>query len=351
MARTVRVLLLGFGRVGSAFAALVEERRADLRLRQGLDVRIVGIATSRAAWRGEGPSVGGLLEQVRGGVAFEALPGVACGWDGRRSIEAIDADVVVEAVAAGLADGEPSLTHLRVALGQGRHVATATKAALVRHYAALRALARQNGVHLRFGAATAAALPTVDFARACLAGATIERIEGVLNGTTNFILTRMARAGLAYAEALAEAQRLGIAEPDPSLDVGGWDTACKLVLMANDVWDAGLTLDDVEVEGIAAVSSPDLADAARAGRALKLVGRLERGSDGIAASVGPTALALDHPLGRLEGSEKGVTFWTDTLGQITVSGGQSAPRGAAAALLRDVVHIFTGPWDGPGPEG
>jgi homoserine dehydrogenase len=242
-------------------------------------------------------------------------------------------------VSGSLADGEPSRTHLRLALGRGWHAVTATKVGLVRHYAELQNLARDARVQLRFGAATAAALPTVDFAASGLRGATVERFEGILNGTSNFILSQMSGGRMAYADALAEAQRRGIAEPDPRLDVEGWDTACKLVLIANATWDAGLSLEDVNVTGIQPVTPEWLTQADRHGQVVKLIGSLERRGGQVIAEVGPRELGFDHPLAHVNGTEKGATFRTDTLGVLTVTGGKSDPRGAAAALLRDILHI------------
>src|SRR5262249_43535980 len=159
---------------------------------------------------------------------------------------------------------------------------------------------------------------------------------GVLNGTSNFILTRM-RAGEAYPAALAEAQRLGIAEPDPTLDVEGYDTANKLALIVNVCMDTELTPEDVERTGITGLSAGEVRDAAAAGRIYRLVGRAARERDGrVTARVAPESLPGDHPLAGVDGAEKGVTYTTDTMHRVTVMGGKSDPRGAAAALLKDV---------------
>jgi homoserine dehydrogenase len=229
-----------------------------------------------------------------------------------------------------------------LALGRGLHVVSANKGPFIHHYRELRDLAAKHGVALKLSAAAAAALPTLDVAETCLAGTDILAIEGVLNGTSNFILTRM-RAGTDYAAALAEAQRLGIAEPDPTLDVEGYDTANKLALIANVCLGADLGPGDVERTGITGLGGDAVRAAAAQGRIFRLVGRATREPDGrVRARVAPEPLPADHPLAAVDGAEKGITYTTDTMHRVTVVGGKSDPRGAAAALLKDILNIYRG---------
>jgi homoserine dehydrogenase len=311
-----------------------------MRRRYELDLELVGIATARAAWlSSDGQSVPSLLAQLHRRRAFHELDSVRPGWDSARTIAAVEADVLVEATPTNFQDGEPAASLLRLALARGWSAAAASKGALVQHYAELRDLARDSGGHLRFGAATAAALPTVDLARYCLAGASITRVEGILNGTTNFILTMMADHGVSFAAALQQAQARGIAESDPTLDIDGWDTAGKLVLIANAVWDAGLRLDQVSVRGIRQVTAAEIRHAAGYRRVLKLIGSLWWEGDQLRASVELRSLSAEHPLAHVNGAEKGTVFFTDTMDRVAVLGGVSDPVGAAAALLRDVIHL------------
>jgi homoserine dehydrogenase len=246
--------------------------------------------------------------------------------------------VLIEATPTNIVDGEPGLTHIRTALGKGMHVITAAKGPLVLRFGELKALADQKGVSLKFSAATAAALPTVDVGEFCLAGAEILSIEGILNGTTNYILTRMHREGIDYEEALAAAQALGIAEPDPSLDVEGWDTASKLVIIANHLLGASLTLNDVEVSGITGVSRQMIEEAKAQSKVIKLIGRTDK-EGRVVAGVAPRALGPEHPMANIHGAEKGLTFFTDSMDRVTVTGGKSDPKGAAAAMLKDLINI------------
>jgi homoserine dehydrogenase len=227
-------------------------------------------------------------------------------------------------------DGEPGLTHIRTALGKGMHVITAAKGPLAFRFSELKALADQKGVSLKFSAATAAALPTVDVGEFCLAGAEI---------TTNYILTRMHREGIDYEKALAAAQALGIAEPDPSLDVEGWDTASKLVIIANHLLGASLTLNDVEVSGVTGVSRQMIEEAKAQGKFIKLIGRAAREEGRVVARVAPQALGPEHPMANIHGAQKGLTFLTDSMDRVTVTGGKSDPKGTAAAMLKDLINI------------
>jgi homoserine dehydrogenase len=342
--RSVRIVVCGFGRVGRSFARLVDAKRVLAERVHGLTLELVGVGELAGSLHRPGG-----LPAAETATAFEAAGGFAGhpdlrpGWRGLDLLREVEADVLVETTPTDIRTGEPALAHVRLALGRGIHVASANKGPFIHHYRELRDLAARRGVALKLSAAAAAALPTLDVAQVCLAGTEILAIEGVLNGTSNFILTRM-RAGVAYAEALAEAQRLGIAEPDPTLDVEGHDTANKLALIANIAMDADLGPGDVGRAGITGLDARAVAAAAAAGRAYRLVGRAARDGDGrVRAQVAPEALAPDHPLASVDGAEKAITYTTDTMHRVTVMGGKSDPRGAAAALLKDVLNIYPTP--------
>lgn len=252
--------------------------------------------------------------------------------------------VLVECTPSDLQTGEPGLSHITWALENGWHVAAASKGALVLEFRKLNDLASRRGVRLMASAAAAAALPTLDVGVGSLAGAEVLGIEGILNGTTNSILTKM-EEGVTYAEALADAQARGIAEPDPTMDVDGWDTAAKLVIIGNAVMGTGFRLDDVVVSGIRDIAPHLVPKAAEAGRALRLMGKCskEDGTHPWSLEVGLALLDRDHPLFGVRGTTKGVTFYTDTMGPVTVVGGRSDPRGTGAALLKDIINIHAAP--------
>jgi homoserine dehydrogenase len=340
----VRVIVCGMGRVGRAFVELLSQKEKDLRARYGLDLKIVAaVDIGGAAVSAAGLPVEDLLAHVQKGGRVEEMPGFGKPeLSGKDAICTFPAEVLVETTPTNIKDGEPGMTHIRTALEHGRHVVTAAKGPLVLRYRELKELAANSRVKLMMSAATAAALPTLDVGLTCLAGTEVLSAEGILNGTTNYILTRMYEDGCPYAEALAEAQKMGVAEPDPSLDVEGRDTANKILLIANEVLQAGLSLGDIPVEGITRVKPEDIQKARKEGKVIKLIGKAEKKDGKVAASVAPMALPADHPLASVRGTEKAVSYLTDTMDRVTVSGGKSNPMGAAAAILKDIIRIYQG---------
>ena len=319
MIRRIRVLVCGFGRVGRSFAGLLADKRALVERTHGLTLDLVGVgelAGSLLAPGGLPPAETAALYETQH--SFAGHPDVRPDWRGLDLVREAEADVLVETTPTDVKTGEPALSHVRAALGRGFHVASANKGPFIRHYRELRDLAARHGVALKLSAAAAAALPTLDVAQVCLAGTEILAIEGVLNGTSNFILTRM-RSGAGYDEALEEAQRLGIAEPDPTLDVEGYDTANKLALIANVCMDADLAPEQVERTGITGLGAEAVRGAAAQGRIFRLVGRASRDADDrVRAGVAPEALPAGHPLAAVDGAEKGITYTTDTMHRVTV---------------------------------
>jgi len=247
--------------------------------------------------------------------------------------------LLLEASPANLKDGQPGLSCIEAALSRGMHVVTADKGPLVLAFPRLLALARDHGVKLRFGATVAGGLPAVKLGQRDLAVADVHRLEGILNLTTNYILTRMADDGLSYDEALAHAQAAGHAEADPTLDVEGRDAANKLVILTHSVLRYPATLDDVTVEGITHVTAEMLSQAAAHGKRVKLVATAERGEGGYHLSVHPTWLDADHPLARLGAKQMGIVYHTDVCGLISAAIVEETPVPSAAAMLRDVVDI------------
>ncbi len=340
----VRIIICGLGRVGQAFVGLLIQKDKDLQNRYGLNLKIVAaVDIGGASVSAEGLPLKDLQAHFQKGGRVEDMPRFGKkGLTGKEALRTLPADLLVETTPTNIKDGEPGMTHIQTALSHGRHVVTAAKGPLVLRYNELKTLAEKSKVKLMISAATAAALPTLDVGLSCLAGTEVLHAEGILNGTTNYILTRMYEDGCPYQEALAEAQKMGVAEPDPSLDVEGRDTANKILLIANEVFQAGLSLQDVRVEGITRTTPIDIQRAKKEGKIIKLIGKVERKEGKVVASVAPMALPAEHPLASVRGTEKAISYLTDTMDRVTVSGGKSNPLGAAAAILKDIIRIYKG---------
>jgi homoserine dehydrogenase len=343
--KTVPVVVTGFGHVGRAFFSLLREKTADLERRYALRPEILAVARAEGCFHTGGPL--DVRQVSRAGDIWTA--GNQAWHEGLRISDILQGlgrgGCLVECTLSNLDTGEPGLSYLSTAFKAGWHAVAASKGALVVGLPTLKAMAAKSGVFLKFSGATAAALPTLDVGLFSLAGARIEGIQGILNGTSNYILTRMGE-GLDYSEALKEAQDKGIAEPNPAQDVDGWDSACKILLITNACLDAAYVLKDVHVAGIAGLDVEFVQSARREGRAVKLLATAAPGRQGgrWSLDVRPSLIDASHPLAHVSGTEKGITFLTDSMGSVTVTGGRSSPRGAAAALLKDIVNIYRPPF-------
>jgi homoserine dehydrogenase len=339
----VRLLLIGVGNVGRRFLELLIGKQDTLRDRLGLQLTLVGVSdTSGVAICPAGldpQQVVDLKAQSQGVAAYRH-------W-GQPAVSALDmvqtteADLLLEASAANMADGQPGLGCIEAALSKGMHVVTANKAPLVLAFPRLLALTEAHGVQLRFDATVAGGLPAVNLGRRDLAAAEIHRLEGCVNLTANYILTRMSQDGLSYDEALAQAQAAGHAEADPALDVEGWDAANKLVILAHSVLGQPATLADVAVEGITGITAETLRQVCAQGKRVKLVATAAREGDGYRLSVGPVCLEADHPLAQLGPKQMGIVYHTDVSGVISAAIVEETPLPTAAAMLRDIVIIFS----------
>jgi homoserine dehydrogenase len=312
MADGFRVGVLGRGTVGGAFAELLDQRADRIE-------RITGIR----------PVLAGVLSRVSAAGAFEEI------LDG--------SDLIVELIG-GI---EPAREYVLAAMRAGRHVVTANKQLLSQYGEELFSVARSAGVQLRFEGAVAGVVPVVRVLQESLAGARIERVHGIVNGTTNFILTEMARAGLSYGDALAEAQRLGYAEADPSEDVDGRDAAAKMAILARLAFDTPVHLDQVPYEGIQQITPDDMAYAKEFGLGLKLIGTAERIDGGLSVRVHPAFLYPGHPLVSVSGPFNAVTVESPEITEITMSGPGAGGPQTATAVLGDVVSAMIPPATAP----
>ncbi len=338
--KEVNIVLLGYGNIGRAFLQVLQEKKEVILARYGLDFRLHSVFRQGGALYSRQPlAVKEILDKYSPRASFHEDPAWHQGLGLGTVLESLEPGVVVECISSDRRNGEPGLSLVSAALERGWHVVTADKGPLVAGFRELFGKAKDHQVSLKISGATAAALPTLDVALHSLAGTEIYRIEGILNGTTNYILTRI-REGAGYPEALAEAQSKGIAEPDPSLDVSGEDTASKILIISMAILKTEFSVKDVKVQGIDKIP-PDLLEQGRKqGQALKLLGKLSKKAGKFKLEVALKVIDSTHPLFGVDGTDKGITFYTDTMGAVTVIGGRSDPRGAGAALLKDIIIIY-----------
>ena len=305
MSEPIRIGLLGLGTVGGAFRDLVADRAADIE-----------------AATGRRPEVSGVLRRNEGD--FEQI------LDG--------CEVLVELIGGT----DPARDHVLRALQAGRHVVSANKQLIAQHGDELFEAARSAGVQLRFEAAVAGVVPVIRVIQESLAATEIAKVFGIVNGTTNFILTEMASTGAAYADALRRAQELGYAEADPTEDVNGADAAAKMAILARLAFHTPVSLDDVAFEGIEEIQPEDIAYAKELGLSLKLLGVAERRDGGVSVRVFPCFLYRGHPLAPVEGPFNAVMVEAPTITEITMSGPGAGGPETATAVLGDVVSVISG---------
>ena len=335
----MNLAITGLGNVGRRLLELIDRKRDILRTRLNLELVVAGICDSSGAIIDpQGLNLAEVIavKERRNGVA--TLSGAVAGMTPASFVQSVQADILVELTLTDLKNGEPGLSVIRTALRRKMNVVTANKGPLVLAYAELSALAKSNGVKLLHSATVTGGLPTLNIGARDLCVASIEKVEGVLNGTTNYILTRMAE-GESFAEALKHAQDAGNAEADPSLDVDGWDAACKLVIIANAVLRRTTTLSDVIVEGIGGVTPEQLKLATSRNQVVKLIALAQRKDNDYQFSVRPTTLERSHPLAAVGADMMAVIYQTDINGTIFISSEEEDPYPTAAAVLRDIVHV------------
>lgn len=330
--------LIGFGGVGQALIKLLVEKKNYIFEKYNLDIKVKYIIKSDG---GIYESNGIDLEEVLGFINKNIKEHIS--WRDGLGIEEViknnDIDTLIELTSTNIEIGEPGLTHIKRALESGINVVTGNKGPIILKYKELKEIADKNSVKLKVGCTTGGALPSINGGLYDVAGSEIQAIEGILNGTTNYILSKMAIDEVSYEEALIEAQKDGIAEANPSLDVLGYDTACKIVILANVLMDANIKLEDIEIQGITEVELETIKRLQKENKKLKLIGKVKREDNMVKAYVKPIEIKEDHPLYFVDYKNKGVYFKTDTLGDISIIGGASGTRNAAASILRDLVLV------------
>ena len=341
--RTTRLAIVGLGNVGRRLLELIELKQELLRERYALELAVAGAVDTSGGAVAEpgGLGISQVLQLKRGKQGVAAYPKLGTrGMTPQQLVSAANADILVELSLTNLKDGEPGLSTIRGALTRQMDVVTANKGPLVLAYQELMALARAKSARLLYSATVTGGLPTLNLGMRDLGASVIDKFEGVVNGTTNYILSRMTE-GQTYEEALKHAQDIGMAEADPTLDVDGWDAANKLVIIANAVLHRPTKLSDVSVAGIRGVSPDELRDATARRHVVKLVALAEKAGKDYRLSVAPTHLDTTHPLASVGAGMMGVIYHTDINGSIIAKIEEHDPYPTAAGVLRDIIQVAT----------
>jgi homoserine dehydrogenase len=338
-----KLALLGFGNVGQALARLLSRKRGEIEHKHRITYSFTGIGTGRHGMTidPQGLDVEAALRLAAEGGSLESLSAYTPPVDAFDFIRRCQADCLFENTPVNYETGQPAVGHLRAALEAGMHVITANKGPVVHAYEALSALAAAQGRKFLFEATVMDGAPIFSLFREALPAAQLRAFRGVLNSTTNLILTRM-EAGQSFAQAVAYAQSVGIAETDPSGDVDGWDAAIKVSALVTVLMGMPLNPVAVDRHGIREIDDQAIANARSAGKRWKLVCSAERDGEGVRARVAPEMVSPDSPLYGVDGTTSIIQFETDVLGTLSVREDNPSPDTTAYGLLADFLNAVNG---------
>ncbi len=339
--KQVKIDVIGFGNVGQGLATILKDRGWEYAEQFGVQFQLMGIADALkgCVYDPRGLDVEQVLRKVESDGSLRGLEAEKSGWDALTLIRESRADVVIELSYTNLTTGEPAATYITEALRMKKHVVTTNKGPVALHYERLERLAHENGVQIGVEGTVMSGTPAIRIGRELLVGAGIQRVQGILNGTTNYILTRM-ESGATYTEALTEAQALGYAEADPTGDVEGFDAAGKVVILARLLMGQSISMADVDRKGISHLTPSDIVSAHAAGERWKLIGSLVKENNRLAAKVQPTRISTAHPLAGVGGATNAITYTTDLLGDVTLIGPGAGRLATGYAVIEDLLAIY-----------
>ena len=319
MADALKVGIAGLGTVGASLVRIIQNRANELAVTCGRAIEITAV-TARDRSRDRGIDISGIA------------------WFDTPEMLAAEADIDVFVELIGGAQGAAA-NSVRTALERGLHVVTANKALLAASGVELAAIAEEKSVLLNFEAAVAGGIPVIKALRESLTGNTVSRVYGIMNGTCNYILTRMEKEGLSFADCLKEAQRLGYAEADPSFDIEGNDTAHKLAILTTLAFGTKIAADEIYLEGITNISTEDIHAAADLGYRIKLLGVAQKTDSGIEQRVHPTMVPYDTVIAQVDGVTNAVAIESDILGELLMVGPGAGGNATASSVLGDIADI------------
>lgn len=330
---------VGFGNVGQGLARILVNKREALKDRYGFEYSVTFISDplKGSLFNPNGIDIASALAVLDKTGSLKGHPD-ATGKDTLSLISGNYADIITEATYTDLKTGEPGIRHIRTALEHGIHVVSTNKGPVSIALPELMELAKNKGVSYFFEGVVLSGTPTMNLAREALAGCDITGAMGIVNGTTNYILTRM-EEGMAYGDALKKAQELGYAEADPTGDVEGWDAAVKVQVLAKVLMDEPVRVEDVDRTGITEITSEDITAAAARGARIKLIAEVGRKDGNLVAKVAPREVPLAHPLAGIMDATNAITFMTDHLGEVTIVGPGAGRVETGQALLTDLLSV------------
>ncbi|MEO0293917.1 MAG: homoserine dehydrogenase [candidate division WOR-3 bacterium] len=336
----MKIALIGLGTVNRGFLELLLEKKEELSEKYNFSPLVVAISDPLvgSVFSEEGIVIEEVISLLEKENSIKNYSSGEKGWDSEKTILESGADTIVEATPTDLKTGDPGLSLLRLALTNKKDVVTTNKGPIALAYKELKKLAQQNGVFLRFEGTVLSGTPVINFVQANLKGIEIKEVRGIMNGTANYILTKM-ELGFSYEEALSRAKKKGIAEEQPEADIKGWDSAAKIVIIANVLMGGNLKVSEVSVKGIDTVTEKDIIKALNEGKHWKLIATARKEGDKIIASVTPEILSDKDPLSKITGTINAINFATDVLGNVMISGPGAGKRETGYAILSDLIYI------------
>jgi homoserine dehydrogenase len=336
-----KLAFIGFGTVGQGLAEILLEKKEMLEKNYNFNWTVVAISDTMkgSVYEKNGLDMDKVLDIIKNGKKLHEYPTGVKGWNSLKTINNSNADTIIEVTFTDVKTGEPAITHIEAALNAGKNVVSTNKGPVVKQVGNLMQLAKKNNAFYGFEGVVLAGTPALNLVEYTLAGNNIKGFKGILNGTTNYILTRM-EENMSYKDALKKAQDLGYAEADPTGDVEGLDALGKVVILTNVVLKKRIGWKDVESKGITDISKEDINKARSEGMRWKLIGSAEIQADGnIKARVQPIKLPLNDPLASINEATNALTFFTDELGPVTIVGPGAGRRETGFSLLIDLLNI------------
>lgn len=335
-----KIALIGFGTVGQGLCEIFLDKQKSLKEKYDFEYDIVAVADFAYGnvYNPDGLNVPAMFKEAKEKKKFT---NDNTEMDNISLIKECNADIVCELTFTDLKTGGPAVDHCKAALKSGKNVVTSNKGPAALYYPEMKKIADENGVKFMIEGTVCAGTPVINLTDGPLAGCKISKIAGILNGTTNYMLSEMEK-GMAYDEVLKVAQDKGYAEADPTGDVEGHDAQGKVTILANIVMGASLNVSDVSCKGITGITPEDIEKAKKQNARWKLIGTVEDKDGKVSGSVAPEMVSLSHPLAGVMGATNALTFTTDLLGDVTIVGPGAGKIETGFSILTDILSIHKG---------